>query len=191
MNFLAHALLAGDEPALIVGGVVGDWIKGALPAGSPDDLARGVALHLAIDSHAETHPAFRQSRSRVFAPRRRYAGVLVDMFYDHLLARDWATIHRQPLNEFCAEVYRLIECRMDDLPVASHGALRMMAREDWLSGYANIDGIAAVLVRMSRRARQPNPLAQGELEFLADSAGYERDFYLWLDDARAFTFGYF
>jgi acyl carrier protein phosphodiesterase len=187
LNFLAHALLAGDDPALIVGGVVGDWIKGHLPAGLPDDLASGVALHRAIDSYAETHPAFQQSRSRVSVSRRRYAGVLVDMFYDHLLARDWADIHHQPLQEFCAEVYRLIEERMGAFPVESHGVLRMMAREDWLSSYANIDGIAAVLVRMSRRARQPNPLAQGELEFLADSAGYERDFYAWLADARAFT----
>jgi acyl carrier protein phosphodiesterase len=181
LNFLAHGLLAGDDPALIVGGVVGDWIKGALPAGLPDDLAHGVALHRAIDSYAETHPSFQQSRSRVSAPRRRYAGVLVDMFYDHLLARDWAAIHHQPLHEFCAEVYRLIEERMGALPVESHGALCMMAREDWLSSYAHIDGIAAV------RVRQPNPLAQGELEFLADSAGYERDFYAWLTDARAFT----
>ncbi len=187
MNFLAHALLARDDPALIVGGVVGDWIKGHLPAGLPDDLARGVALHRAIDSHAEIHPSFQQSRSRVSAPRRRYAGVLVDMFYDHLLARDWAVIHHQPLNEFCAEVYRLIEERMDALPVESHGALRMMAREDWLSSYAQVEGIAAVLLRMSRRARQPNPLAQGALEFLADAIGYEQDFYSWLTDARAFT----
>ena len=90
MNFLAHALLAGESPALVVGGVVGDWIKGPLPAGLPEDLARGVALHRAIDTFAETHPAFCASRARMSAGRRRYAGVLVDIFYDHLLARDWA-----------------------------------------------------------------------------------------------------
>ena len=78
MNFLAHALLAGSDPALIVGGVAGDWVKGALPAGLPDDLARGVALHRAIDSYAELHPAFKQSRARVSPGRRRYSGVLVD-----------------------------------------------------------------------------------------------------------------
>ncbi len=74
MNFLAHAVLAGDDPALIVGGVVGDWIKGPLPGALPADLARGVALHRAIDSHAETHPAFQRSRNRVSPARRRYAG---------------------------------------------------------------------------------------------------------------------
>ena len=186
MNFLAHALLAGDEPALIVGGVVGDWIKGYLPAGLPGDLARGVALHRAIDSHAELHPAFVQSRARISGERRRYAGVLVDVFYDHLLARDWAAFHPQPLDEFCGSVYRLIKDRMSELPAASRPALRLMAREDWLASYAAIGGIADVLARMSRRARQPNPLIYGEQEYLADAGGFNRDFYSWLDDTRAF-----
>lgn len=186
MNFLAHALLAGDDPALIVGGVVGDWIKGGLPGVLPDDLARGVALHRAIDSHAETHPAFRQSRARISAPRRRYAGVLVDVFYDHLLARDWIAHHQQPLQAYCAGVYAMIEERMPELSDTSHLALRMMAREDWLSSYAEVEGIAEILARMSRRARQPNPLLSGEQEFLADVEGYTTDFHAWLDDTRAF-----
>ncbi len=187
MNFLAHALLAGDEPALIVGGVVGDWIKGTLPAGLPDDLARGVALHRAIDCHADAHPAFQLSRTRVSAPRRRYAGVLVDMFYDHLLAREWAGQHRLPLREFCAEVYRLVELRLPDFPASAHGALRMMAREDWLSSYAEVPGLADVLARMSRRARQPNPLLGGEQELLAAADGYAQDFAHWLADAQAYS----
>jgi acyl carrier protein phosphodiesterase len=186
MNFLAHALLAGDDPALVVGGVVGDWIKGPLPAGLPDDLARGVALHRAIDSFAETHPAFRRSRTRVSSHRRRYAGVLVDIFYDHLLARDWAEIHEHPLDDFCTDVYRGIAGRLAELPVEAHYPLQLMIREDWLSSYAHIHGIADVLVRMSYRARQPNPLANGERELLADAVGYTDDFYSWLDDARDF-----
>lgn len=187
MNFLAHALLAGNAPALIVGGVVGDWIKGPLPGVLPDDLAKGVALHRAIDSFAETHPAFRQSRSRVSADRRRYAGVLVDVFYDHLLAQNWDALHDQPLDEYCANVYRLIRDRLNDLPVSSHSGLTLMAKENWLSSYAQIEGIADVLSRMSRRARQPNPLANGEQEFLADIDGFTGDFYAWLNDTKEFS----
>jgi acyl carrier protein phosphodiesterase len=187
LNFLAHALLAGDQPALIVGGVIGDWIKGPLPGPLPADLARGVALHRAIDSFAESQPAFRRSRSRISAERRRYAGVLVDVIYDHLLARDWAALHHRPLDEYCAGVYGLIRARLNDLPAHSHPALAMMANEDWLTSYARIDGIADVLARMSRRARQPNPLANGEREFLADVDGYTGDFYAWLDDTKAYA----
>jgi len=95
LNFLAHAFLAGEDPALLVGGVIGDWIKGTLTGVLPVDLAKGVvALHRAIDNFAESQPAFRRSRSRVSLERRRYAGVFVDVFYDHLLAKNWTTIHQ-------------------------------------------------------------------------------------------------
>jgi acyl carrier protein phosphodiesterase len=186
LNFLAHALLAGDDPALIVGGVVGDWIKGYLPGLLPIDLARGVALHRAIDNFAESHPAFRKSRSRISVERRRYAGVLVDIFYDHILASQWSGISDRALEEYCQTVYGLINDRMSDLPVSSHLALNMMTKENWLSSYAQIEGIADVLARMSRRARQPNPLANGEQEFLADVDGFTGDCYEWLKDAREY-----
>ncbi|MBU1237785.1 MAG: DUF479 domain-containing protein [Gammaproteobacteria bacterium] len=191
MNFLAHAFLAGDDPALIVGGVIGDWIKGPLSGPQcgalPADLARGVALHRAIDSHAETHAAFRTSRARISPARRRYGGVVVDILYDHLLARRWHELHPRPLADFCAEVYRLIAERFDDIPPSAHFALQLMADEDWLASYRDIDGIADVLARMSRRARQPNPLLHAELEYLADPAGYALDFNHWLVDAQRFV----
>jgi len=186
LNFLAHALLAGDHPALIVGGVIGDWIKGPLPGVLPGDLAKGVALHRAIDSFAESQPAFRRSRSRISAVRRRYAGVIVDVIYDHLLARNWTDVHDQPLDEYCGDVYRLIRDRLNELPASSHSALKLMETEDWLSSYAQVEGIADVLVRMSHRARQPNPLAYGEQEFLADIDGFTGDFHVWLDDTKVF-----
>lgn len=187
MNYLAHAFLAGDTPALVVGGVVGDWIKGPLPGSLPADLARGVALHRAIDSFAETHPAFCRSRARVSPMRRRYAGILVDIFYDHLLAAQWAMHHDAPLASYCAEVYRQIGERRDELPEAAHHPLALMAGEDWLQSYRGLEGIADILIRMARRARRPNPLAGGEQEFLADPAGFADDFRIWLADAQHFA----
>ncbi len=187
MNYLAHSLLAGDDPALVVGGVVGDWIKGPLPGPLPPDLARGVALHRAIDAFAEGHPAFRRSRNRVSPARRRYAGVLVDIFYDHLLARDWAQFHDAPLAAYCAGVYRQVAGRLDALPPPARPPLALMAREDWLQSYAELEGIADVLRRMAHRARRPNPLAAGEAEFLAAAAGFAEDFRAWLADARVFA----
>lgn len=187
MNFLAHAVLAGENPALIVGGVVGDWIKGPLPGTLPADLARGVALHRAIDTHAETHPAFRLSRARVSVARRRYAGVLVDIYYDHLLARDWAQHQPGTLGARCEDIYRLLTARLDDLPEPARPLLLRMAEENWLQSYADPAGIANVLARMARRARQPNPLAGSEEELLADLDGFATDFAHWLPDAHAFV----
>jgi acyl carrier protein phosphodiesterase len=171
---------------LIVGGVVGDWIKGPLPGALPEDLAKGAALHRAIDHFSESNSAFCRSRTRVSSERRRYAGVLVDVFYDHLLARNWEAIHQQPLHAFCDAVYGLIRERLSDLPASAHPGLMLMAKEDWLTSYAQIEDIADVLSRMSRRARQPNPLLHGEQEFLADVDGFTNDFYAWLADAREY-----
>jgi acyl carrier protein phosphodiesterase len=184
MNFLAHAYLAGDEPALIVGGLVGDWVKGPLPGALPQDLARGVALHRAIDAHAERHPAFRASRARVSPARRRYAGVLVDIFYDHLLAHGWANYHAQPLDAYSASVYALVAARLHEIPRSAHFCLQLMVAEDWLAGYAQFADIATILARMARRARQPNPLTGGEEEFAAHAAGFATDFAVWLVDAK-------
>lgn len=187
MNFLAHALLAESTPALLVGGVIGDWIKGPLPAGLPADLAQGVALHRAIDGFVETHPAFIRSRTRVSAERRRYAGVLVDIFCDHVLARDWVRHHPSVLSHYCQSIYLQIETRMSDLPESAQPALRLMAKEDWIQGYALLDGITDVLRRMAQRGRQPNPLAGGEAEFLADATGFASDFEWLLADTKVFV----
>jgi acyl carrier protein phosphodiesterase len=80
----------------------------------------------------------------------------------------------------------LIRERLSDLPASAHPGLMLMAKEDWLTSYAHIEGIADVLARMSRRARQPNPLLQGEQEFLADVDGFADDYNEWLADTREF-----
>lgn len=180
-------MLAESTPALMVGGVIGDWIKGPLPAGLPADLAQGVALHRAIDVFVETHPAFIRSRMRVSDERRRYAGVLVDIFCDHLLARDWMRHHSSVLSNYCQLIYLQIGTRMDDLPESARPAMRMMAQEDWIQSYAQLDGIADILRRMAQRGKRPNPLAGGEAEFLADAAGFAADFEWLLTDTKVFT----
>lgn len=166
---------------------MGDWIKGLLPGSLPTDLAKGVALHRAIDGFSETHPAFRRSRARVSGERRRYAGVLVDIYYDHLLARDWSHFHHETLTGYCANIYGLIASRLDDVPESARHALELMAQENWLLSYENMAGIADVLTRMSRRARYPNPLAGAERDLLADPLGFESDFLEWLPDAQRFV----
>lgn len=188
MNFLAHAFLAADDDALIAGGVLGDWIKGPL-AGQPwpADFLRGVALHRAIDTFADGHPAFRRSRARVSAGRRRWSGVLVDMYYDHLLAARWTACHAMPLDDFTARVYAALLKHTAGQTEELIGTVHLMRREDWLGSYAQIEGLAAILGRMGRRARQPNPLADGVEDLLADGAGFAADLAEFLPAARTFA----
>lgn len=196
MNYLAHAFLAGPLATDRIGGVIGDFVKGPLvplPPGLGAELAAGVALHRRIDSYADTHPAFRRSRARVSAERRRLGGVMVDMFYDHFLARHWATLSAEPalpsaLDDFTRETYALISAHPEPLPPAFMAVFERMAAHDWLASYREVGNVALALDRMSQyRLRQPNPLAGAGSELLADYAGFEADFFNFLPDALAYA----
>jgi acyl carrier protein phosphodiesterase len=154
----------------------------------PPALARGVRLHRAIDSYAESHPAFRASRQRVSAPRRRVAGIMVDMFYDHFLARHWADYQPdEPLADFTARQYALLAGLGADLPVRLARILPAMAADDWLASYREVTAIALALDRMAARLSRPNPLPGAGEELPANYAGFERDFRLFMGDARRFA----
>ncbi|HSC81793.1 MAG TPA: ACP phosphodiesterase [Chitinolyticbacter sp.] len=187
MNYLAHLYLAGDAAADHVGGLMGDFVRGPLPGVLPPDLAAGVALHRAIDAWADTHPAFQASRARVSPVRRRVAGIMVDLFYDHFLARDWARYHEQPLTGFTAMAYAEMAARGDELPDRLAQVLPNMRQYDWLASYADVANVSYALDRMAQRLRQPNPLAGAGEELLRDYTGFAADFVLFLPDAAGFA----
>ena len=191
MNFLAHALLAGADEADRVGGVMGDFVKGILPAGLPADLASGVALHRAIDGFAEQHPAFVASRRRISPLRRRVSGVLVDLFYDHLLARDWTEYGPGNLESYVVELYASLNSRMGVLSERAQAIGLLMQQENWLCSYRDVARVGLVVDRMAvHRLRYANTLAGGIEEFLADPAGFDADFRQFLPDAVAFAAGW-
>lgn len=188
MNFLAHALLAGNDEADRVGGVMGDFVKGLLPAGLPSELASGVALHRAIDSFADRHPAFVASRMRVSPLRRRVSGVLVDLFYDHLLARDWNAHVSGSLERYADRLYASLEVQTGVLSTRAQEISRLMRRENWLCAYRDVRQVGQVIDRMSvHRLRRANNLAGGIDEFLADAEGFANDFRQFLPDAISFA----
>jgi acyl carrier protein phosphodiesterase len=188
MNFLAHALLAGSLESDQVGGLIGDFVKGPLPAGLPQELASGVALHRAIDSFADRHPAFLASRARISPLRRRVSGVLVDLFYDHLLARDWADHGRGSLDDYAGQLYAMLHAHSSALSEDAREVIDLMRRHNWLCGYRNVEAIGRTIDRMAvYRLRRATTLAGGIEEFFADSEGFEADFRTFLPDALEFA----
>lgn len=188
MNFLAHALLAGDADADRIGGLMGDFVKGFLPAGLPPDLASGVALHRAIDGFADRHPAFIASRARISPLRRRVGGALVDLFYDHLLARDWASLAPGTLNQFTTLLYSALADYTTLLPDRAQEVAHLMRTHDWLGSYRHVVAVGQAIDRMAvYRLRRANTLGGGIEEFLADPEGFSTDFRQFLPDAVAFA----
>lgn len=191
MNYLAHALLAGPDPQMRLGGLLGDFVKGPLHTGVlgyDDAILNGIALHRQIDSYADTHAAFRASRQRVSAARRRYAGIMVDLFYDHFLARRWTAYSDQPLAQFAAETYGLLAGYVALLPVELRRILPRMTQGDWFCAYADAASIGAALDGIAaHRLRRANTLAGGVEELLADYEAFEGDFLDFIADATAFA----
>lgn len=188
MNFLAHALLAGPNPELRVGGLMGDFIKGTLPGRLPLPIAAGVVLHRRIDGFADAHPAFRRSCARVGLLRRRYAGVMVDMFYDHFLANHWARFSDEPLDAFAAASYRLLSEHDHLLSDGHRETAAAMRTHDWLTSYRSAETIGYALDRMSQRLRrQPNALPGALEELRGAYAQFEGDFFEFFPDAQAFA----
>lgn len=188
MNFLAHAWLAGPVEDHRLGGLLGDFIKGPVPESLAPAVADGVRLHRAIDVFAETHPAFRASRRRVSTKRRRVAGVMVDMFYDHFLARHWETFHpAEPLEVFSARQYALLASLGAALPPRLARILPWMRDDDWLASYRDAEIIALALDRMAGRLSRANPLPGAGEELLTHYAAFETDCLAFLPEARRFA----
>lgn len=155
---------------------MGDFVKGPISADLPVELSRHLWLHRRIDTYTLNSPAFQRSRRRL-DPRFRYArGILVDVFYDHFLARNWSRYSPLPLAEFSQLVYRGLQSSVKLLPEALQQQLPRMIEYDWLTSYQYPDVVLRVLQRLEVRLQHKFPLAEGFEELERCQLGLENDF---------------
>jgi acyl carrier protein phosphodiesterase len=188
VNHLAHLRLAPPDPRVRAGALLGDFARGLDVQALPAPTQQGLLHHRAIDRFTDAHPAFAQSRARVQAPLRRFAGVLVDVFYDHFLADGWPEFgDGRPLGAFTAEVYAQLQTEAASLPPALAAALPRMIRNDWLAQCRTDVGVAAVLARIAARLRRPVPLADAVADLQQQRPAFAADFALFWRDVAAFA----
>ena len=178
MNFLFHLYLSGDDPDLLTGNLMGDFVKGRIGEHYPPCLRSGIVLHRRIDSFAQQHPLFRRSRERIDPVYGLWRGVLVDMFYDHFLAAEWSQWSEEPFTAYIERARRMVEANHRYLPERMQEVVPVIFGV-MLPSYRELDGVSRALERMSRRVRRPNPLAGGAVELTRHYAGL-------LDDFRGF-----
>src|SRR5262245_53258857 len=176
MNYLAHLLLAGPEPESLLGALMGDFVKGPLGAQYSPAITHALVLHRRVDSFTDAHPVTATSRARISRDRRRFAGIMIDLFYDHFLARDWTAHASEPLDAFTQRVYSVLQQHESLLPQRLRLIAPRMAEHDWLSSYAQIESIHIALDRMSLRLKRANHLAGAGTELEANYAALESDF---------------
>jgi acyl carrier protein phosphodiesterase len=161
MNHLAHTLLAGDDELMQLGGMLGDFVHGPPDAlRLPEGAIEGVRLHRAIDVYTDSHPEVVAARGLFEPPYRRYAGILLDMWFDHCLARDFLRWSGQPLHLFSPALRDLLYRHESLLPPDLKRFLIYMETHGLPAGYADPAEIGIALSGISRRLRRANPLAQ-------------------------------
>lgn len=187
MNFLAHLYLSGNNPNLIVGNFIADAIKGNSYLKFEAEIQQGIILHRAIDTFTDQHPIVRQSKRRLNLRYNHFKGIIIDIFYDHFLAKNWSQFSAIPLELYSTEVYKILQKRTEIYPSKINQLLHYMTFENWLLNYQYTDEIKKVLTRMSYRTKYQSYMDLAEEDLLLHYDDFEKDFMSFFKEIILFT----
>lgn len=176
MNFLAHIYLSGNDEGIILGNFFADSIKGKKYLKYPPDIQKGILLHRAIDTYTDAHPIVRQSAKRLRKNYGHYSGVIVDILYDHFLAKNWPEYHSTPLDIFVDEFYELLRNNFELLPGGTKRMMPYMIADNWLLSYASIEGIGTILAQMNVRTKNRSRMNFAVIELEKYYDEFEEEF---------------
>ena len=177
MNFLAHLHLSGDNTFIMLGNFIGDFVKGKnLVEKVGSEMAKGIELHREIDFFTDQHPIVTQSKKRLRPKYRHYSGVIVDVFYDHFLAKNWNDYHPQPLSDYAAYVYDVIQKNATLLPDRVNMMMPYMIKGNWLVNYATVEGIHRALTGMTRRTPYESKMDESVVDLQENYEDFKSEF---------------
>ena len=190
MNYLAHAYLAETNDRFQIGNLIADFVKGSAAKSYDGKIAAGIIFHRRVDTFADGHDMTIASR-RLFAPeRRRTAGVVLDICYDHFLAKNWHRYADIELAEFVGRVYDLLQSHLDQLPERFRQVFPRMIEQNWLASYGSLEGVEVALARMSRRLSGNIRLDDAMVDISANYGALEGNFSAFFPDLIEFARNY-
>lgn len=184
MNFLAHIFLSGDDELLKIGNFMADGIRGKKYEDYPVTIQKGILLHRFIDSYTDNHPVFKKSTQRLHANYHHYAGVIVDMFYDHFLAKNWSQYCSQALENYAADFYDALERNYEILTPRVQNMLPYMIKNNWLYNYQTIAGLQVILSQMDSRTQNQSKMGLATQELTMFYTEFESEFRLVFKDLQ-------
>lgn len=187
MNFLAHIYLSGDNKEVIIGNFIADGIKGKKYKQYPLQIQRGILLHRGIDSFTDQHPTVRKSTARLHKNYGHYSGVIVDILYDHFLAKNWEKYHEQPLDDYVQDFYKLLNSEYELLPSRIQMMMPFMISDNWLLSYATIPGIGKILEQMNRRTKYKSNMNLAIIELKQYYSEFEDEFTSFFIELESFS----
>lgn len=187
MNYLAHIYLSGDNNLITIGNFIADGIKGKDYKKYTRDIQIGILLHRQIDTFTDAHKTVRQSTKRLHKKYGHYSGIIVDILYDHFLAKNWKAYSQVPLNKYVDLFYDSLEEHYDILPSRIKKMLPFMISGNWLLSYASIEGIAKVLDGMNRRTKHKSGMNMAVEELETFYTEFESEFTSFFDELIYFA----
>jgi acyl carrier protein phosphodiesterase len=187
MNFLAHLRLSGDNEQIMVGNFVADHIRGNKIKRYPSNVIVGIELHRKIDYYTDHHPVFVQSRERLHEKYHKYAGVIMDIFYDHFLAVNWKNYSEIDLHSFVSFCYGVLLKNYTLLPAHTKRILPFIILQNWLVNYSNMQGLQRSFDGMAKRAKFNSNMDKVIFDLKKDYKLYEAEFKLFFPDIIEYT----
>ena len=176
MNFLAHIFLSGNDNELMIGNFIADFIKGRNKNEFPPQITKGIELHRAIDDYTDHHPVTSESKKRLYPVHHKYSAVVVDLFYDHFLAKNFSDYSTVSLDAFASNTYKNITLFSDILPPRVLEFLPYMIERNWLVNYATVEGIGRTLSGLGQRVSFENRMNEATIDLEKHYSDFEEEF---------------
>ena len=187
MNFLAHIYLSGNNKMVTIGNFIADGIKSDAYKNYPADIQKGILLHREIDTFTDAHPIVRQSTKRLHKNYGHYSGVIVDILYDHFLAKNWNVYSSVKLKDFVENFYEDLEEHFEILPLRIQNLIPYMIADNWLYNYSKIEGIQRVLDGMNRRTKHVSRMNEATTELKKHYTEFQEEFTLFFNELIPFS----
>ncbi|WP_371824288.1 acyl carrier protein phosphodiesterase [Lutibacter sp. A64] len=187
MNFLAHLYLSKNNKNILIGNFISDAIKGKDYKKYPHEIKVGILLHREIDTFTDTHPIVKKSMRRLNKRYRHYNGVIIDILYDHYLAKNWSNYSEIPLELYAENVYSFLNENIATFPEELQHLLPNMIQYNWLVNYASIEGIDRVLKGMNKRTKGISKMDLATEDLKLHYLEFEADFTAYFKELMDFT----
>lgn len=184
MNFLAHIYLSGENDLIKIGNFMADGIRGKQFEHFPEDVQKGILLHRFIDTYTDSHDIFRTSTKRLHERYHHYAGVIVDIVYDHFLAKNWTNYSDEKLESFISRFYNSLHDNYDILTEKTQGLMPYMIERNWLLSYRTTEGIHQILTQMDRRSKNISQMQYAIEELNEFYEEFEEEFTSFFEDIK-------
>lgn len=185
MNYLAHIYLSGENELLTIGNFMADGIRGHQYLQFHPEIQKGVLLHRTIDTFTDAHPIYRKSKHRLHEKYGHYSGVIMDIVYDHFLAKNWSKYHPTELKVYTENFYKLLQKHYDLLTEKTKDMMPYMIERDWLMSYATLGGLELILYQMDHRTKHRANMPAAMQELAQFYTEFEEEFTAFFEELQA------